>query len=62
VGIYFSKAGVWTHQSAWDQSIRIHNILDSAFFRGVMYLSFLSLGVACCVVNDQSVGNPKRKV
>jgi F-box interacting protein len=40
VGIYSSKAGVWTHQNAWDQPIRIYNILDSAFFRGVMYLSF----------------------
>jgi hypothetical protein len=39
VGIYSSKAGVWTHQSAWDRPIYIRNILNSAFFRGVMYLS-----------------------
>ncbi|KAM0822719.1 hypothetical protein ACQ4PT_071331 [Festuca glaucescens] len=39
LGIYSSKAGVWTHPSNWKCPIKIDRYSSSTFFRGLLYLS-----------------------
>ncbi|VAH84296.1 unnamed protein product [Triticum turgidum subsp. durum] len=39
VGIYSSKAGVWTRQRAWDLPIETVHFIGSAFLTGILYLT-----------------------
>jgi hypothetical protein len=58
LGIYSSKAGVWTHPDNWKCPIEIDRYSSSTFFRGLLYLSSCANKVAavdmegnCRVIN-----------
>ncbi|KAF7025685.1 hypothetical protein CFC21_037844 [Triticum aestivum] len=61
VGIYSSKAGVWTRQRAWDLPIETVHFIGSAFLTGILYLTSNNDLVATVDVdgNCSSVRVPK---